>query len=164
MVFSASYASAYYNEAVTHHDPTWYVKRQAIFAAAGVVVMYLTSKLNYQNFRWMVHLRAGRRLRAADSGEGAPHRRHRRRRQPLDQAARLPQFQPSEVAKLGVILYFSARLAKRTTEKKRKFNHHTPKGRFLRLMDRIGLLELAPYMGVLLAILACWPSSPTCRA
>ena len=53
MVFSASYASAYYNEAVTHHDPTWYVKRQAIFAAAGVVVMYLTSKLNYQNFRWM---------------------------------------------------------------------------------------------------------------
>ena len=43
MVFSASYASAYYNEAVTHHDPTWYVKRQAIFAAAGVVVMYPVS-------------------------------------------------------------------------------------------------------------------------
>ena len=160
MVFSASYASAYYNEAVTHHDPTWYVKRQAIFAAAGVVVMYLTSKLNYQNFRWMsIFVLAAAfvllilvKVPHIGVTAGGANR--------WIKLPGLPQFQPSEVAKLGVILYFSARLAKRNTEKKRKFNHHTPKGRFLRLMDRIGLLELAPYMGVLLAILGLLALQP----
>ena len=33
-----------------------------------------------------------------------------------------PEFQPSEVAKLAVILFFSARLAKRDTQKKKKWN------------------------------------------
>ena len=117
MVFSASYASAYYNEAVTHHDPTWYVKRQAIFAAAGVVVMYLTSKLNYQNFRWMsIFVLAAAfvllilvKVPHIGVTAGGANR--------WIKLPGLPQFQPSEVAKLGVILYFSARLAKRNTEK-----------------------------------------------
>ena len=56
-------------------------------------------------------------------------------------------------AKLGVILYFSARLSKRNTEKKRRFNKRTYTGHFLELLDRIGFLELVPY-GVVLAVIA----------
>ena len=154
MVFSASYASAYYNEAVTHHDPTWYVKRQAIFAAAGVVVMYLTSKLNYQNFRWMsifvlaaafVLLILVKVPHIGVTAGGA--------NRWIRAIGPLPRWQPSEAAKLGVILYFSARLSKRNTEKKRHFDKRTYSGHFLELLDRIGFLELVPY-GVVLLIIA----------
>ena len=47
MMFSASFATAYYNDG----DPLVYIKNQAVYAAAGVVVMFLVSKINYQTFR-----------------------------------------------------------------------------------------------------------------
>ena len=50
MVFSASYATAYLQE---DKSPTFYFFRQALFAAAGLTVMYITSKINYQTFRWL---------------------------------------------------------------------------------------------------------------
>lgn len=153
MVFSASYASAYYDGVVAKHDPTYYIQRQAMFAAAGVAIMYLTSKLNYQSFRWMsmfvlaasIVLLVLVKVPGIGVSAGGANR--------WVKLPGLPRFQPSEVAKLGVILYFSARLAKRDMEKKRKFNHHTPKGRILRFLDGIGFLELVPYMVVLLVIL-----------
>ena len=49
MVFSASYATAL-NEG---HAATYYFIRQGIFAAAGLGLLYVTSKINYQSFRWM---------------------------------------------------------------------------------------------------------------
>ena len=49
MVFSASYASAYYDSSVS--SPLFYIRRQSLFAAAGVVIMYLVSKINYQTLR-----------------------------------------------------------------------------------------------------------------
>ena len=49
MMFSASYATAYYNDG----DPLIYITRQAMFAGLGVVAMYVVSKINYQTFRWM---------------------------------------------------------------------------------------------------------------
>ena len=48
MVFSASYASAYYDSNVAKNDPTYYFVRQAIFGVAGVAVLYVLSKINYQ--------------------------------------------------------------------------------------------------------------------
>ena len=51
MMFSASYATAYYDSKVA--DPLYYIKRQAMFAVVGVAVMYVVSKINYQTFRWM---------------------------------------------------------------------------------------------------------------
>jgi cell division protein FtsW len=65
-----------------------------------------------------------------------------------------PEFQPSEVAKLGVVLYFAARLSKRSTEKKKKWSKRSYIGTFLNWLDRIGLLELIPYAVILLAIVA----------
>lgn len=49
MVFSASSATAYYEEG----NPTYYFLRQAVIGTGGVVLMYLTSRMNYQKLRWM---------------------------------------------------------------------------------------------------------------
>ena len=50
MLFSASYATAYYDSTVGN-DPLYYFKRQALFAVAGIAVMYVVSKINYQTLR-----------------------------------------------------------------------------------------------------------------
>ena len=47
MLFSASFPSAFYETG----DATYYVKRQAFFAAVGVAGMLIVGKLNYQRFR-----------------------------------------------------------------------------------------------------------------
>jgi len=152
MVFSASYASAFYDmEKVSGHNPIYYVRRQALFAIAGIAVMYFTSKINYQSLRWMsIFVLFGSfflLILVKVPGLGVT----------VNGAERwikfpgLPQFQPSEFAKLGVILYFSARLSKRTNtapKKKERRDH-----RFISFLKRIGLLELIPYGVILLIII-----------
>ena len=150
MMFSASYADALYEMG----DPTYYFMRQGLFALGGVGVMYVMSKINYQTLRWLsVFVLVGSiillvmvKIPGIGSSGGGANRWIRA-------IGPLPRWQPSEAAKLGVILYFSARLSKRNTEKKRRFNRRTYTGRFLELLDRIGFLELVPY-GVVLAIIA----------
>lgn len=152
MMFSASYAYALYTR--TDHDATYYFLRQGLFGAAGVAAMYVMSKVNYQSLRWMSVFALGASIvllilvkvpGIGTTANGA--NRWIRAFGPI------PQWQPSEAAKLGVILYFSARLAKRNTEKKKKFDRHQLKGRVLDLLDRIGFLELVPY-GVVLVVIA----------
>ena len=53
MVFSASFASAYYDAQTARNNPMYYIQRQAFFAAFGVVIMYIVSKINYQTFRFL---------------------------------------------------------------------------------------------------------------
>ena len=150
MMFSASYADALYNM----DDPTYYFMRQGLFAIGGVVIMYIMSKINYQTLRWLsvfdlvgaiILLIMGQIPGIGASGGGA--------NRWIRAIGPLPRWQPSEAAKLGVILYFSARLSKRNTEKKRHFDKRTYSGHFLELLDRIGFLELVPY-GVVLVIIA----------
>ena len=122
MMFSASYASALYDESVGY-NPTYYIARQAIFAVGGVAVMYLVSKLNYQWFRWMsVFALAGAiLLLIAVLIPGI----HTNRSDGVKRWIAVPgigTFQPSELVKVAVILYFAARLSKRDTEKKHKFD------------------------------------------
>ena len=149
MMFSASYADALYNM----DDPTYYFMRQGLFAVGGVAIMYVMSKINYQTLRWLsvfalvgsiVLLVLVKVPGIGASGGGA--------NRWIRAIGPLPRWQPSEAAKLGVILYFSARLSKRNTEKKHKFNHRTYSGHLLELLDRIGFLELVPYIVVLLLI------------
>ena len=150
MMFSASYADALYEMG----DPTYYFMRQGLFALGGVGVMYVMSKINYQTLRWLsVFVLVGSiillvmvKIPGIGSSGGGANRWIRA-------IGPLPRWQPSEATKLGVILYFSARLSKRNTEKKRRFNKRTYTGRFLELLDRIGFLELVPY-GVVLAVIA----------
>ncbi|NCB64072.1 MAG: putative lipid II flippase FtsW [Clostridia bacterium] len=147
MMFSASYASSYY----TMDDPTYFFVRQGVFAVGGVAVMYITSKMSYQRLRWMsVFILAAAfalLILVKVPGIGVTVKGANRW---IRGFGPIPQFQPSEVAKIGIILYFSARLSKRSTEKKKKYDTRTMKGTFLSLMDRIGLIELLPYAAVLL--------------
>ena len=47
MLFSASFPRAYYDTG----DGTYYFKRQALFAAAGLAAMFVVGKVNYQRWR-----------------------------------------------------------------------------------------------------------------
>lgn len=147
MMFSASFATAYYNDG----DPLVYIKNQAVYAAAGVVVMFLVSKINYQTFRLLSVpgiVAAILLLVLALSPLGVELNEVKRwvRIGPI-------QFQPSEVAKVAVILFFATRLSKRDTEKKKKWSRRTLTGRTLERLDRIGFLELVPYGAILLSLI-----------
>ena len=152
MMLSASYASAYYDPKVS--SPYFYFIRQLIYGLAGVAVLYIVSRINYQTLRWVsvfVLIAAFVLLvLVLIPGIGQVHNNARRWMKMFLVAG--PEFQPSEVAKLAVILYFSSRLSKRSSEKKKKWNKHSVVGKFLGFLDRIGLLELLPYAGILLAI------------
>ena len=151
MVFSASFATAYYVE----DDPFYYVKRHAVFVAAGLVIMYLISKFNYQLWRGLSMPLLGAAfvllvLVLTPLGYGSEEVGAQRWMKVFLVAG--PGFQPSEIAKLAVILFFSARLAKRDGQKKRKWNRRTALGRLLQVLDDIGFLELVPYAAILLAM------------
>ena len=153
MMFSASYASAYYDSsAMVQNNPLYYIQRQGLFAAAGIVCMYIISKINYQILRplsipllmvaifllVLVLTPLGVEINGAQ-------------RWLYTFLLRGPTFQPSEIAKVAVIIFFAARLSKRDTEKKKRFTRRTSLGRFLNWLEKIGFLELVPY-GVVLAV------------
>ena len=150
MMFSASYVDALYEL----DNPTYYFMRQGAFAVLGLAVMYAVSRVNYQHLRWMSVLVLGASIfllvlvkvpGIGSSGGGADRW--------IRAIGPLPRWQPSEAAKLGVILYFSARLSKRGTEKKRTFDRRRLSGCFLEWLDNVGFLELVPY-GAILAVIS----------
>lgn len=154
MVFSASSATAYYEE-LSNHDPTYYAKRQLVMAILGLAAMYFTSRWNYQHLRWMsVFLLIFAFLLlilVLIPGIGVERNNARRW---IRSIGPLPQFQPSEFAKLAVILFFSARLSKRKStalEKQRK-PPKTDQNPILRFLRRVGFFELVPYLSVLAGI------------
>jgi len=162
MVFSASYASALYdNSASVGNNPLFYIKRQAMFAGVGLVVMYLVSKINYQTLRVLsIPLLAGSigLLVLVLTPLGVTINDAQRWLKMFLVAG--PTFQPSEIAKVAVIIFFAARLSKRDTEKKRKFTNRTLTGRTLNRLERIGFLELIPYglvLGTVLVLVVLEP-------
>ena len=151
-VFSASYATAMHEGRAA----TYYFLRQAIFAVMGLAIMYFISRMNYQAFRWMSVFILGFAiaLLVLVLIPGFHTVRNDGVRRWLKGIGPLPSFQPSEVAKFGVILYFAARMSKRESEKKLRADTRTFSGRFLRLLDNLGLIELLPYAFILLLIVA----------
>lgn len=111
MLFSASFPRAYYDTG----DGTYYFKRQAAFAALGLVAMFIVSKINYQRWRGAGRLLVGLALFLLILVI-IPHN-------PLaitaNRATRwlgikgVFQFQPSEIAKLAVIVYFADSISKK---------------------------------------------------
>ncbi|WP_341480909.1 putative lipid II flippase FtsW [Lawsonibacter celer] len=152
MVFSASYATAFYSKS-SGYNPTYYFVRQALFAVAGLAVMYITSKINYQSLRWMSVFVLGISIILLVLVLPFGYGRTTVGAQRWIAIPLVGSFQPSEIAKLGVILYFSARLSKRNTEKQRRLNPRSYLSGVAGLLDRIGLLELVPYV-VILGIIA----------
>ena len=58
-------------------------------------------------------------------------------------------FQPSEIAKVGVIMYFAARLSKRNTEKHKRLPPRHPLSGLYAWLDEKGVLEPIPYFLIL---------------
>ncbi len=164
MVFSASSATAFYEE-MSNHDPSYYAKRQFIFAVTGFALMYLTSRLNYQQLRWMsiFILAASILLLILVLIPGIGVERNNARRW-IRSIGPIPQFQPSELAKVGVVLYFSARLCKRDTSPKvkrlKKQDARSFHGRLTIFLNNIGFLELIPYGLILLVIVVLMKFEP----
>lgn len=145
MMFSASYATAYYNDG----DPLVYITRQALFGGVGVVAMYLVSKINYQTFRAlsMVGIVGSiGMLILVYTPLGVVHNGARRW---LNLGV---EFQPSELAKIAIIVFFAARLSKRDTQKHKRYKNRTFWGRLYNFLDAIGFIELVPYAAVLLIV------------
>ena len=99
MLFSASYTYAYYNE---DGDSTYFFKRLLIFAVVGVVAMLLVSKVRYDYFKlfaipaiavsWLLLVI----VLFLPATQGGFHRW-------ID--LKIFTFQPSEIAKLAIILF-----------------------------------------------------------
>ena len=157
MVFSASYATSYYEG----RDPTFYFFRQGLFAVAGLAIMYVVSKINYQTFRWLsvFALILAILLLIAVLIPGI----HTDRSDNVKRWIAVPgigTFQPSEIAKVAVIMYFSSRLSKRNTEKPVRLPPRSPLSGVVGVLDRIGLLELVPYGLILLLIVFLMSREP----
>ncbi len=159
-LLSASFPSAMYNLSPkvtdTGGDPLYYFNRQFGFAAMGVAAMFIISKIDYQQFRWMsIFVLIGSIVLMlmvfipgiGKSGGGAT------RWIKLGPV----RFQPSEIAKVGIVLYFAAGLSKRNSQLgpplEKKWNRRTLLGRTCERLDRIGFLELIPYGIALVAVL-----------
>ena len=138
MVLSASYARAYYSEA-TGHNAAYYFMRQLGFALAGVGAMYARSLFPMRFYRRMsfIVLAGAVGLLALVPFIGVSQGDAKRWI-----SLGFTTFQPSEIAKIGVILYFAALIC--------KF-----KGRMRTV--RYGIL---PFAGVLLVVVALLVMEP----
>ena len=109
MVLSASFASAYYS-AGTGHNAAYYFIRQSVFAGAGLIAMFIASKYDYHKLRrWafpILVLSILMLVAVLVPGIGSTRGNSTRWIEIGGQT-----FQPSELAKLGIILYFSARIS-----------------------------------------------------
>lgn len=111
-LFSASYATAY-NSENTDYNPTYYIVRQSEFAVAGVTIMLMLAlsrfdyhKLNYLGFLVLI---AAVLLMATIKIPGIKNIwQTRNEATRWIQLGGLPPFQPSEIAKFGIIVSFSS--------------------------------------------------------
>ncbi len=149
MVLSSSYARAYYDvEGVTRGNATYYFVRQALFALCGVGVMFVCSRLPMGFYRKIspVLLLVSIGLLLVVLVLGA-----------VGGGARrwinlgFTTFQPSELAKIGVILYFSLQIC-REKEKIRTFGGLIP---FVLVLGVVCvLLALEPHWSAIMIIVA----------
>ncbi len=110
MVLSASFASAYYDiQGETGHDPVYFFTRQGIFALGGVGVMFLFSRIPMDVYRrWSGPVMIGAVLSLAAVLFFGTVVNGARRWIRLG----FTTFQPSEITKIAIILYFSALICK----------------------------------------------------
>ena len=144
MVLSASFPSAYYDEQ-TNFDPTYYFKRQLFFAALGVVLMFLASRVSLQTVRRFAVLIFIVSVGLLVLVLATP---------PVNGARRWISvgfnFQPSEIAKLSVILLFASMISNAGSRMKTFRYGILPFA--LVLMVVLGLLVLEPHISCCIII------------
>lgn len=109
MLFSASFPSAYYESG----SPTFYLKRQGIFAILGLAAMFVVAKVNYQRWRGAARMllifSVFLLILVLIPHVGITHN-NATRWLGIDDVF---TFQPSEIAKLAVIVYFADSISKK---------------------------------------------------
>ena len=152
MVLSASFARAYYDPSnTTGGNATYYFVRQALFALCGVGVMFVCSRFPMNFYRhisgivMLVALALLVLVLVPGIGEKA---NNARRWINLG----FTTFQPSEIAKVGVIMFFAVLICKY------KDKMSTPRYGIVPFAAVIGivclLLVLEPHMSAIIIILA----------
>ena len=138
MVLSASYARAYYS-AATGHNAAYYFLRQLGFALAGTAAMFVMSRIPMSFYRRMSFplLAVSALLLLVGPFIGVSQGDAKRW---IDLG--FTTFQPSEIAKVAVILYFSALICKY-------------KGAMSTF--RYGILPFAAVLGVIVGLLVLEP-------
>ena len=137
MLFSASFPMAYYETG----KPAYYLIRQGIFAAIGTAAMLLIGRINYERYRvagkYVLAASIGMLILVLIPGIGIT----------VNGATRwmgfgeLFRFQPSEIAKIGVILYFADSISKKK-ERMQTFRYGIlPYGIILGMIAGLMLLE-----------------------
>lgn len=148
MLFSASFPSGYYEEG----NPFAYVRRQGVFAVMGVAAMLFIGKINYQRFRALAKPLLGLSIVLLVLVL-IPHvgiTRNNATRW-LGVPGTALQFQPSEIAKLAVVLFFSDSISKKK-DKMRSFRYGiVPYALILVLLA--GLVGKEPHLSGALLIL-----------
>ena len=139
MLFSASFPSAYYEEG----NPAYYLIRQGIFAVLGITAMFIVGKINYERYRAVAKMLLIFSIillvLVLIPGIGTGRLTHGAQRWirlgPI-------QFQPSEITKVGIILYFADSISKK-------------KDKMATL--RYGIVPYVAILGVIAALMAKEP-------
>ncbi len=145
MLLSASFPSAYYE--TDGENPLFYFTRQGVFAIMGMEVMLLIGKINYQRFRALAQpllfLSVILLILVL-----IPHNPIAITRNNATRWLGIPgtsfQFQPSEVAKVAVVLYFSDNISKKK-DLMRTFRHGILPYAII-LVVLAGLVGLEPHL------------------
>ena len=113
MLLSASFPSAYYN--TKRNDPTYYFVRQGVFAVMGVAAMLFIGKINYRRFRGVAKslLYVSIFLLVFVAIPGNPVAVTVKGATRWIGVGDLFNFQPSEIAKMAIIIYFSDSISKK---------------------------------------------------
>ena len=137
MLFSASFPSAYYETG----SAGYYFKRQAVFAAAGIVAMLVVGRFNYQRWRGaakiLMVLAIFLLLLVIIPGVGIT-KNNATRWLGVDGVL---TFQPSEIAKLAVIVYFADSISKKKERMRDLREGVLPYGVWLAVIAVLMLLE-----------------------
>ncbi len=113
MLLSASFPSAYYN--TRNNDPTYWFVRQGVFAVMGVAGMLFIGKINYRRFRGIAKslLYVSIFLLVFVAIPGNPVAVTVKGATRWIGVGELFSFQPSEIAKMAIVIYFSDSISKK---------------------------------------------------
>lgn len=151
MLLSASFPSAYYN--TKNNDPTYWFVRQGVFAVMGVAAMLFIGKINYRRFRGLAKslLYVSIFLLIFVAIPGNPVAVTVKGATRWIGVGELFSFQPSEIAKMAIVIYFSDSISKKK-DLMRSFRYGVLPYAAL-LVVTAGLVAIEPHLSGALLIL-----------
>jgi cell division protein FtsW len=151
MLLSASFPSAYYN--TKNNDPTYWFVRQGVFAVMGIAGMLFIGKINYRRLRGVAKslLYVSIFLLVFVAIPGNPVAVTVKGATRWIGVGELFNFQPSEIAKMAIVIYFSDSIS-RKKDLMRSFRYGVLPYAAL-LIVTAGLVAIEPHLSGALLIL-----------